>query len=89
VAALSAGIPPVALSWHPKYRDIMRMYGLERYVYDSGSEASLAHLLELFEELSWEYDKRVSCLRLSQTVVLSRVQENGRVFANLIREFAK
>lgn len=32
VAALSSGVPAISLSWHPKYMDLMRAYGMEEFV---------------------------------------------------------
>jgi len=34
VAALSMCIPTIALGWHHKYHGVMKLMGLERYVYD-------------------------------------------------------
>lgn len=32
VAALSSGVPALSLAWHPKYKDLMRAYGMEEFV---------------------------------------------------------
>jgi coenzyme F420 hydrogenase subunit beta len=34
VAALSSGVPVISLSWHDKYRALMRLFGQEAYVAD-------------------------------------------------------
>jgi polysaccharide pyruvyl transferase WcaK-like protein len=41
IAALSAGVPAVSLSWHGKYRDLMEAYGMEAFVVEEGDPASV------------------------------------------------
>jgi polysaccharide pyruvyl transferase WcaK-like protein len=80
VAALSAGVPCISLSWHPKYRDIMRVYGVEAFVVDGTSNRATQELFQLFERLRSSADAIRPRLKECQTRAAARVEENTRVF---------
>ncbi len=42
IASLSMNVPTkLTFSWHEKYKDIMRMYDMEKYVYDGKTDISV------------------------------------------------
>lgn len=79
VAALSSGVPCLSLSWHPKYRDIMRFYGVEDYVVERGEGNRSADLLTALMERNNELREQ---LRFHQDDVAREVRRNGAMFAD-------
>jgi colanic acid/amylovoran biosynthesis protein len=80
VAALSAGVPAVALSWHPKYRDLMQTYGVGDSVFD-GENGELADLLALVRATSRGATEIAAQLREAQAVASAQVRENAALVA--------
>ncbi len=85
VAALSSGVPCIAMSWHPKYRDIMEMYGLGEFVHD-GENASAESLVEMFEKVSAGRDDYAGMLANAQSGIEEQIDENARLFTDLMKE---
>jgi len=50
LAALSMGVPSMAIGWNPKYRELMEWVGLEQYVCDC-RDMNVKHLVSIFEHL--------------------------------------
>lgn len=80
VAALSSGVPAISISWHPKYKDLMRAYGTEDFVIEDIStfpralvENMLANRHELAKQIK-DAHKQVEELAI----------ENAEVFAGLL-----
>jgi len=84
VAALSSGVPCISLSWHPKYKDIMRMYGVEEYVYDGVADSSASELRLLFDRLRRNVETIKPTLVRSQGLAAARVEENAKIFCQLM-----
>jgi polysaccharide pyruvyl transferase WcaK-like protein len=82
VAALSSGVPAISLSWHPKYRDLMRTYGLEDYVADESDDHSMGELLPRMER---EESALRPQLGARQSEAARAVRENARLFCGLLR----
>jgi polysaccharide pyruvyl transferase WcaK-like protein len=81
VAALSAGVPALSLSWHPKYRDLMQTYGLEHFVAGEDDAAAVPRFLA---ELAREGEGLRPALRSRQAAVAAAVQTNARRFCSLL-----
>jgi len=84
VAALSSGVPCISLSWHPKYKDLMRMYGVECFVYDSVSTLPVTHLYSLFEILEAKTDAVRDQLKQKQSNILKQIKKNTLLFVDLL-----
>lgn len=83
VASLSAGVPTISLSWHPKYKDIMRKYGCEEFVCDIFEENTTA----IYQLLDIVYDRRLklrTILQSSQTQLLSEINNNLNDFSSIL-----
>jgi len=84
VGALSCGVPSLSVSWHPKYRDIMRMYGSEKFVVDAGHKDCTEKMIFLFEELE-EKREEYSCRLIEiERVINKRVEENTQLFLGML-----
>jgi len=69
IAALSLGIPTIAISWHHKYREFMRLLGQELFVCDI-NKLDAQHLCKMTDtlwvkrnEISEEINKRMKKLK--------------------------
>ena len=85
VAALSTGVPCIAQSWHHKYRDIMRMYGMEKYVHESVVDTSSKNLIKLVEDLEEEYVRYKKLNSQKQSIVVEQIIENAKLFGQLLK----
>jgi polysaccharide pyruvyl transferase WcaK-like protein len=85
VAALSSGVPTISLSWHPKYKDIMRMYNCENYVYDVVNNSNLNNLFAIFDEVSKHKYNINKKLIDAQRKVEVKVEENTQLFVTIIK----
>ena len=86
VASLSAGVPTLALSWHPKYRDIMRMYRVESYVVEQATSGIEDTTLRLLDDLIGSRDAVAVTLRDAQAALAEAVAENTRLFVRTLRD---
>jgi polysaccharide pyruvyl transferase WcaK-like protein len=86
VAGLSAGVPCISLSWHPKYRDLMRAYGVEQFVFDATVETSSDPLINLTRMLSAQRDSIHDNLLQQQLKISELVDENARLFCQCINK---
>ncbi|MDZ4255617.1 MAG: polysaccharide pyruvyl transferase family protein, partial [Sulfuritalea sp.] len=82
VAALSSGVPAISISWHPKYRDLMRSYGMEDYVLE---ERDASHLATMLRKIVAHKEKMRLQLDLHQGGVAQKVKENARLFDELLK----
>lgn len=81
VAALSSGVPTLSLSWHPKYRDVMREYGVADFVmaeYNDSAQLLLERLLRNREEIATQ-------ILSAHENVLKQSNENISRYLELIR----
>jgi colanic acid/amylovoran biosynthesis protein len=85
VAGLSSGVPSIALSWHHKYRDLMVQYGVAEFLCEESCQDA-AELCRLFEKLEERRDKIHLLLHERQIEVVSAVERNADLFADLIRK---
>lgn len=81
VASLSAGIPSIALSWHPKYRDLMGEYGQQAFIVE---ESNMSSLLEVVGVLLEQGEAIRPELQVRQEWLQSQVIENARQFIEMI-----
>ncbi len=86
VAALSSGIPCLSLSWHPKYRDIMRMYDVEEFVYNSINEVSIESLFNLVKKIEQNREQLHLKIKQNQVKVTEKIAENTNLFVKLIKQ---
>jgi len=82
VAALSSNVPAISLSWHPKYRDLMTMYGMEDYLLDEGEEHRVSALIR---KIDFEYGvlRKKICKRKEGNMLL--VDDNVKLFVKLLK----
>lgn len=78
VAALSAGVPALSLSWHPKYRDLMRQYGVADFVHDAVAVTDDAVLPALLARLLAESTTIHRQLVAVQPQLEAAVADNAR-----------
>jgi polysaccharide pyruvyl transferase WcaK-like protein len=83
VAALSSCVPAVSMSWHSKYRDLMRCYGMDEYVLEENSGSEV--ITRMLEKINRHKDKLGLMLEKYQDEVHEQTLENARLFCNLLR----
>ncbi len=81
VAALSAAVPALALSWHPKYRDLLRPYGMEDFLLGEDAPQDLDRLID---QLCAEAADLRPILAERQGLMVEKVRENARLFCTLL-----
>lgn len=82
VASLSSGVPTLSLSWHPKYKDVMRVYGLEDFVMVNYNESSWF----LLNNLLMNREKFSTRILQAHQVVIKQSRENVAKFSALIKD---
>jgi len=78
IASLSTGVPTIAFSWHEKYKDIMRMYNMENYVYDEKS--NIKYIYGLIDKLLDNREKYSIILKNSQKKLNKDIDRNIELF---------
>ena len=86
VASLSTAVPTLALSWHPKYLDIMRMYGAGAHVIESLAQTGETSPAASLDRLIAKSDTMAVQLREAQVQVAEAIEENARLFVRILRE---
>lgn len=79
VAALSSGVMTISLSWHPKYKDLMQIYGMEKFVYQEGDtniSDMIDSLMQVTENKLLEINKEVEKM----------VEDNSTIFCRLLKD---
>lgn len=84
IAALSSGVPCISLSWHPKYRDIMRMYGIQHFVYEAAEEGKVEDLYDFFKKLEENWHDFKQRIHQAQPRIVAMVEQNTRLFAQFM-----
>lgn len=87
VAALSAGVPAIALSWHDKYQELMGLFGQERYVCDLAS-LSVGELKERVDALWSEREDVRREINKHMPAVRASVLKGARLTREIIEEKA-
>ena len=85
VASLSAGVPSLALSWHPKYQDIMAQYEFQDYVIEDTSDSQLEQSKQLIGSLITNHDSFREKLVQKQHIMVRQVEENADMLAQCYR----
>lgn len=86
VASLSSGVPTISLSWHPKYKDIMRIYGCEKYVYNEINDLEPNELCSIFSEVcKYRHEISRQLIEIQKDVML-RIEQNTLMFIDCIKE---
>ncbi len=85
IAALSSGVPTMALSWHHKYRELMEFYGVEEFVTGGPANAHGASIIPMFQKLENQWEDVQQKLQARQPHVEALVEENTRLFVDLIQ----
>ncbi len=83
VAALSACVPAISMSWHSKYLDLMRCYGMDEYVLEENSSSEV--ITRMLEKINTHKDKLGVMLEKYQNEVNEQSLENARLFCNLLK----
>jgi len=86
IAALSTGVPAIAISWHHKYYDVMEQYGLAGYVCRTMSPGA-EDLLSMLEEMEVKRDKVSDELRDRQRLIELEVAKNADIFVGLMGKY--
>lgn len=81
IAALSTATPVISLSWHNKYLDIMKMYGLDKYVVNNADES-----LDLIDELITNKDSLTKQLEEKQLLLMAQIEINTQMMVELIND---
>lgn len=82
VAALSTGVPSISISWHPKYRDLMRAYGQERFTLEEQGEETASSLIDT---LVTDLNASRQIIHGEQEELAAEVYENARLFCELLQ----
>jgi polysaccharide pyruvyl transferase WcaK-like protein len=86
VAALSTGVPCISLSWHAKYLDIMRQYGLGAFVINALDTKELEDgFPDLWRGLMNRRDELHAQLCTTQDTVAKAANENADLVVELLR----
>lgn len=78
IASLSTNVPTIAFSWHEKYKDIMKMYDMEKYVYDGKSD--IQNLFNYMNELRKNRSEVIETLKMRQKVLEKEIEKNIELF---------
>lgn len=84
IASLSTNVPTIAFSWHEKYKDIMRMYDMEKYVYDG--ESDILILFNFIDELEKNREDISHILSERQNILEQKIEENIILFMDNYNE---
>jgi polysaccharide pyruvyl transferase WcaK-like protein len=82
VAALSSCVPAISISWHPKYRDFMRSYGMDEYVLEEGNVEEL--IPALLARVDGNKSELRGMLKRYHEKVVEQSLENARQFCALL-----
>lgn len=78
IASLSTGVPTIAFSWHEKYQDIMKMYEMEKYIYDGTSD--IQNLFDYVSELETNKSGILETLKRRQKILEKEIEKNIELF---------
>jgi len=78
IAALSSNVPTIAFSWHEKYKDIMKMYGMDEYIYER--KYSINNLFKLIDDLEDNRTNITSILIENQKKLEKDIDKNLELF---------
>lgn len=78
IASLSTNVPTIAFSWHEKYKDIMRMYNMEKYVYDGKVDISI--LFSFINDLEKNRLEVIQTLKDKQDILEIEIEKNSSLF---------
>lgn len=84
IASLSTGIPTIAFSWHEKYQDIMKMYEMEKYIYDG--KLDIQNLFDYINELVMNKSEIIETLKRRQKLLEKEIEKNIELFLENYRE---
>lgn len=79
IGALSSGTPTLSLSWHFKYEDIMKLYGLEKFVWDF-KNGTFESLLFKIKQLIEENKTFRTLIKSKQNIVEQLIYKNVESF---------
>ena len=85
VAGLSSAVPCVSLSWHPKYRDVMRFFGMENFVVDGQGPHVAAKVSDLVSRILDDRPNLETSLQIRQLEAVAQVRRNTESFLDLAR----
>lgn len=88
VAALSAGVPAISLSWHEKYQELMGLFGQEQYVSDLGT-LSIEALKERVAALWAARETARQEIAAHMPTVRERIRHGADLTRQVIEEKAK
>jgi len=78
IASLSTAVPTIAFSWHEKYMDIMKMYQMEKYVYQG--KGNIKEIFQYIQELDSNRDNIINILKSQQRILESEIEKNIILF---------
>jgi len=78
IASLSSSVPTIAMAWHEKYRDIMSMYAMEKYIKYNNSDEDI--LFDFIDELIEKKYEIREILTVKQSLLLDELKKNMELF---------
>lgn len=84
IASLSTRVPTIAFAWHEKYIDIMRMYKMDKYVYDGTSD--ITQLLKCIDKLLNNKLDIKETLEIQQKFLEKEIKKNIILFMDNYHE---
>jgi polysaccharide pyruvyl transferase WcaK-like protein len=88
VASLSTGVPSIALSWHHKYKDLLKQYGVANSIVDDREPDQAEHLLRLFDDLLTNHADIQALLQNKQRELGSYIDENVKLLVDSYNEIS-
>lgn len=89
IAALSMGVPAVAIGWHTKYHELFHFFGLEEAVIDARDDVPIS---DVIEKANYWFNRRTSIKKMivdALPSVIQDVETSVKILAESISEILK
>jgi colanic acid/amylovoran biosynthesis protein len=80
VAALSTGVPCISISWHDKYKDIMNMYNVGEFVFNTNN---IDIVIDMIKNIENNYIALKNILIKRQVILNKKIDENLKLFTEM------
>ena len=84
IASLSTSVPTIAMVWHEKYKDILHMYTMQKYIFNKNEEIEI--LFKYIDELETNKQIIVETLTKRQKKLQKEIEYNIKLFKENLNE---